>query len=187
MIVRLKYVCSGACECVRVCTCPILNIVHAVVWCLVEQDRAFRIGQRRDVEVYRLLSVGTIEEIVYLRQVGVGGGGVLPLVVCCICSTDCATRRAQVYKQQIEAKVTTGGDVPLLFSGVQKDSSHKGELFGMENLLSYKPAGHCHGLLRRNPHVKIDMRTHRPLNMISCSVVFPGKQVQFFACLVVVV
>lgn len=31
--------------------------------------RAYRIGQRRDVRVYRLISLGTIEEMMYLRQV----------------------------------------------------------------------------------------------------------------------
>jgi len=33
------------------------------------QDRAFRIGQRRHVKVYRLLSAGSMEEIIYQRQV----------------------------------------------------------------------------------------------------------------------
>lgn len=32
-------------------------------------SRAYRIGQRRDVRVYRLISSGTIEEMMYLRQV----------------------------------------------------------------------------------------------------------------------
>nr|XP_058956968.1 DNA excision repair protein ERCC-6-like 2 isoform X2 [Pocillopora verrucosa] len=36
---------------------------------LQAQDRAYRIGQRRDVKVYRLISLGTIEEMMYLRQV----------------------------------------------------------------------------------------------------------------------
>lgn len=36
---------------------------------LQAQDRSFRIGQTRVVEVYRLLGAGTIEEQVYLRQV----------------------------------------------------------------------------------------------------------------------
>jgi len=33
------------------------------------QDRAYRIGQRRNVSVYRLISVGTIEENIYMRQI----------------------------------------------------------------------------------------------------------------------
>ncbi|KAI1258625.1 P-loop containing nucleoside triphosphate hydrolase protein [Xylariaceae sp. FL1019] len=36
---------------------------------LQAQDRAYRIGQTRDVDVYRLISVGTIEEITYARQI----------------------------------------------------------------------------------------------------------------------
>jgi len=36
---------------------------------LQAQDRSFRIGQTRVVEVYRLLGAGTIEEQVYMRQV----------------------------------------------------------------------------------------------------------------------
>ena len=31
--------------------------------------RAYRIGQRRNVQVYRLVSAGTIEENMYLRQI----------------------------------------------------------------------------------------------------------------------
>lgn len=33
------------------------------------QDRAYRIGQERDVKVFRLVCPGTIEEMKYLRQV----------------------------------------------------------------------------------------------------------------------
>lgn len=36
---------------------------------LQAQDRAYRIGQHRDVRVYRLISTGCIEENMYLRQV----------------------------------------------------------------------------------------------------------------------
>ena len=32
-------------------------------------DRAYRLGSRRDVNVYRLISAGTMEEIVYSRQI----------------------------------------------------------------------------------------------------------------------
>ena len=32
------------------------------------QDRAYRIGQRHDVKVYRLVSSNTVEEVVYQRQ-----------------------------------------------------------------------------------------------------------------------
>ena len=33
------------------------------------QDRAYRIGQRRHVDVFRMVSIGTMEETIYLRQV----------------------------------------------------------------------------------------------------------------------
>ncbi len=36
---------------------------------LQAQDRAYRIGQTRDVAVYRLITAGTLEENIYLRQV----------------------------------------------------------------------------------------------------------------------
>lgn len=36
---------------------------------LQAQDRAYRLGQDRDVSVYRLVATGTIEETVYSRQV----------------------------------------------------------------------------------------------------------------------
>lgn len=32
------------------------------------KDRAFRIGQKRDVHVYRLVALGSLEELVYHRQ-----------------------------------------------------------------------------------------------------------------------
>lgn len=36
---------------------------------LQAQDRSYRIGQKRDVHVYRLISSGCIEENIYLRQI----------------------------------------------------------------------------------------------------------------------
>ncbi|CAN0317407.1 unnamed protein product, partial [Hapterophycus canaliculatus] len=36
---------------------------------LQAQDRAYRIGQKNKVAVYRLLSKGTIEEMCYMRQI----------------------------------------------------------------------------------------------------------------------
>lgn len=37
---------------------------------LQAMDRAFRIGQQRTVEVYRLIGLGTLEELKYERQSG---------------------------------------------------------------------------------------------------------------------
>ena len=36
---------------------------------LQAQDRSYRLGQERDVAVYRLIATGTIEEQVYTRQI----------------------------------------------------------------------------------------------------------------------
>ena len=36
---------------------------------LQAQDRSFRFGQRRHVIVYRLLAAGSLEELVYSRQI----------------------------------------------------------------------------------------------------------------------
>ncbi|KAF8890663.1 P-loop containing nucleoside triphosphate hydrolase protein [Infundibulicybe gibba] len=69
--------------------------------------RAFRFGQTRDVAVFRLLGAGSVEELIYARQ---------------------------IYKQQqmaigYEASVQT-----RYFEGIQGDVAKKGELFGIENI-----------------------------------------------------
>lgn len=79
------------------------------------QDRSFRIGQKRDVEVTRLVARGTIEELIYQRQV----------------------YKVQLKKQTLEA-TELGEDQPQIFRGVDKDKNRKGELFGIENLLKFK-------------------------------------------------
>ncbi|KAF2786391.1 hypothetical protein K505DRAFT_380308 [Melanomma pulvis-pyrius CBS 109.77] len=83
---------------------------------LQAQDRAYRIGQTRDVEVFRLVSAGTIEEIVYARQ---------------------------IYKQQQANIAYTASDERRYFKGVMdggKDGKN-GELFGLENLFSFDENG----------------------------------------------
>ncbi|KAI5842765.1 putative DNA excision repair protein [Tricharina praecox] len=78
---------------------------------LQAQDRAYRIGQTRDVEVFRLISTGTIEEIVYARQ---------------------------VYKQQ-QASIGYNASVERrYFTGVMGDKTNKGELFGLKNLFTFQ-------------------------------------------------
>jgi len=77
---------------------------------LQAQDRAYRIGQVRDVDVFRLVSAGTIEEIVYARQ---------------------------IYKQQQANIGYNASSERRYFKGVQQDSNRKGEIFGLANLFSY--------------------------------------------------
>ncbi|KAI1501899.1 P-loop containing nucleoside triphosphate hydrolase protein [Biscogniauxia marginata] len=77
---------------------------------LQAQDRAYRIGQVRDVDVYRLISTGTIEEITYARQ---------------------------IYKQQQANIGYSASNERRYFKGVQQDKDRKGEIFGIHNLLTY--------------------------------------------------
>ncbi|KAF2138272.1 uncharacterized protein K452DRAFT_361349 [Aplosporella prunicola CBS 121167] len=78
---------------------------------LQAQDRAYRIGQTRDVEVFRLVSAGTIEEIVYARQ---------------------------IYKQQQANIGYNASSERRYFHGVQNQSEKKGEIFGLANLFSFQ-------------------------------------------------
>ncbi|KAI8972582.1 P-loop containing nucleoside triphosphate hydrolase protein [Trametes punicea] len=74
---------------------------------LQAMDRAYRFGQTRDVAVYRLLGAGSIEELIYARQ---------------------------VYKQQ---QMQVGYNASLqtrYFEGVQGDKRKQGELFGIKNI-----------------------------------------------------
>ncbi|OAA42268.1 SNF2-related protein [Metarhizium rileyi] len=77
---------------------------------LQAQDRAYRIGQTRDVEVFRLISQSTVEEIVYARQ---------------------------VYKQQQANIGYTASSERRYFKGVQHDEDRKGEIFGLSNIFTY--------------------------------------------------
>ncbi|KAL8695080.1 MAG: hypothetical protein Q9218_000358 [Villophora microphyllina] len=78
---------------------------------LQAQDRAYRIGQVRDVEVFRLVSAGTIEEIVYARQ---------------------------IYKQQQANIGYTASNERRYFKGVQDRKDNKGEIFGLANLFAFQ-------------------------------------------------
>lgn len=78
---------------------------------LQAQDRAYRIGQIRDVEVFRLVSSGTIEEVVYARQ---------------------------IYKQQQANIGYTASTERRYFKGVQDQTSQKGEIFGLANLFQFQ-------------------------------------------------
>ncbi|KIJ61227.1 hypothetical protein HYDPIDRAFT_97032 [Hydnomerulius pinastri MD-312] len=74
---------------------------------LQAMDRAYRFGQTRDVHVYRLLGAGSIEELIYARQ---------------------------LYKQQQMAIGYQASVQTRYFSGVQGDTSRQGELFGIKNI-----------------------------------------------------
>ncbi|XP_078433427.1 switch 2 [Wolffia australiana] len=74
---------------------------------LQAQDRSFRYGQKRHVVVFRLLAAGSVEELVYTRQ---------------------------VYKQQLSNIAVSGKMEKRYFEGVQDCKEFQGELFGICNL-----------------------------------------------------
>lgn len=74
---------------------------------LQAQDRSFRFGQKRHVVVFRLLAAGSLEELVYSRQ---------------------------VYKQQLSNIAVSGKMEKRYFEGVQDCKQFQGELFGICNL-----------------------------------------------------
>ncbi|XP_061673844.1 DNA excision repair protein ERCC-6-like 2 isoform X2 [Syngnathoides biaculeatus] len=109
-------------------------------------DRAYRIGQCKDVTVFRLISLGTVEEITYLRQ---------------------------VYKQQLQSSVVGAECARRYFDAVQ--GTHKGELFGIQNLFRLQTQGTCltrklleregqveAGVMTTSTHTNVDeeMKTH---------------------------
>ncbi|KAG8991647.1 hypothetical protein FRB94_000918 [Tulasnella sp. JGI-2019a] len=76
---------------------------------LQAMDRAYRFGQVRDVSVYRLLGAGSLEELVYARQ---------------------------LYKQQQMRIGYDASHQTRLFAGVQGETEKQGELFGIKNILT---------------------------------------------------
>lgn len=72
-------------------------------------DRAYRFGQTRDVSVFRLLGAGSIEELIYARQ---------------------------VYKQQQMQVGYNASFQTRYFEGVQGEKTKQGELFGIKNIFT---------------------------------------------------
>uniref|UniRef100_A0A8C8X672 DNA excision repair protein ERCC-6-like 2 n=1 Tax=Panthera leo TaxID=9689 RepID=A0A8C8X672_PANLE len=97
-------------------------------------DRAYRIGQCRDVKVFRLISLGTVEEIMYLRQ---------------------------VYKQQLHCVVVGSENAKRYFEAVQGSKEHRGELFGVYNLFKLRSQASCltRDILEREGKVEAGIMT----------------------------
>uniref|UniRef100_A0A8C4RZX1 Excision repair cross-complementation group 6-like 2 n=1 Tax=Erpetoichthys calabaricus TaxID=27687 RepID=A0A8C4RZX1_ERPCA len=97
-------------------------------------DRAYRIGQCRDVKVFRLISLGTVEEIIYLRQ---------------------------VYKQQLQCAVIGRENAKRYFDAVQGSDDHRGELFGIKNFFQFSTSGTCltRNILQRDGQVEAGILT----------------------------
>ncbi|KAG5841264.1 hypothetical protein ANANG_G00197710 [Anguilla anguilla] len=99
-------------------------------------DRAYRIGQCRDVTVFRLISLGSVEEVIYLRQ---------------------------VYKQQLQSSVLGKEHARRYFEAVQGSDGHRGELFGIRNLFRLQTRGTCltRQILEREGRVEVGVMTAR--------------------------
>ncbi|XP_043103741.1 DNA excision repair protein ERCC-6-like 2 [Puntigrus tetrazona] len=99
-------------------------------------DRVYRIGQCRDVSVFRLISLGTVEEIIYLRQ---------------------------IYKQQLQSSVLGQENARRYFEAVQGIDGQAGELFGIRNLFRLQTDGTCltHRILEREGRVEVGIMTAR--------------------------
>ncbi|XP_040272919.1 DNA excision repair protein ERCC-6-like 2 isoform X1 [Bufo bufo] len=97
-------------------------------------DRAYRIGQCRDVKVLRLIALGTVEEIIYLRQ---------------------------VYKQQLHCVAIGSENAKRYFKAVQGSKEHKGELFGIHNLFKLRTQGTCltRDILEREGQVEAGIKS----------------------------
>ncbi|XP_051875135.1 DNA excision repair protein ERCC-6-like 2 isoform X2 [Pristis pectinata] len=97
-------------------------------------DRAYRIGQCRDVKVFRLISLGTVEEIMYLRQ---------------------------LYKQQLHCAAVGSENARRYFNAVQGSKEHPGEIFGVQNLFSLRIGGSCltRDIIQREGQVEAGVMT----------------------------
>ncbi|XP_061181749.1 DNA excision repair protein ERCC-6-like 2 [Saccostrea echinata] len=103
---------------------------------LQAQDRAYRIGQWRDVHVYRLISSGTIEENIYLRQ---------------------------VYKQQLDSVAVGTENARRYFRGIAGDRKRYGELFGIKNMfqLHTGDSSRTMEILRQNENLEQSLTEFR--------------------------
>ena len=87
-------------------------------------DRAYRFGQKRDVNVYRLLGAGALEELIYARQIYKQQQMQMwELIIMSIANL------LKLSNRGYEASVQT-----RYFEGVQGSKTHQGELFGLKNL-----------------------------------------------------
>ncbi|WWC70971.1 uncharacterized protein I206_104924 [Kwoniella pini CBS 10737] len=79
-------------------------------------DRAFRIGQKRTVDVYRLIGQGTVEELMYERQ---------------------------IHKQQRSRQLNDGTFESRIHQGFDgaKTAEDQGELFGIQNIFRFDAKG----------------------------------------------
>jgi hypothetical protein len=97
-------------------------------------DRAFRFGQKRSVEVFRFVSKGTIEEVMYERQSKLHCPGT-------------QSSLHAVYKQQRARQLNDGTFERRTHKGFEggQTKSDKGDLFGVHNIFRYNADGFVKG------------------------------------------
>ncbi|KAL9939416.1 hypothetical protein V8E36_001233 [Tilletia maclaganii] len=76
------------------------------------QDRAYRIGQTRDVDVYRLIGSGSLEERIFRRQ---------------------------IFKQQLANLAYGEEKQDRHFEGMKDVQGQDGDLWGLQNLFKFEP------------------------------------------------
>lgn len=91
-------------------------------------DRAYRFGQTRDVHVYRLLGAGSVEELIYARQV------YKQQMMKIGYEASNQTRSVFPRVHQSASPFTWCNEMNRYFHGVQDDKTRRGELFGLENI-----------------------------------------------------
>ena len=95
--------------------------------------RAFRFGQTRDASVYRLLGAGSVEELIYARQIYKQQ----QMEIGYNASIQTRSGIAQLTLTSFPTSSTVGAyHYPMCryFKGVQGDNAKQGELFGIANI-----------------------------------------------------
>lgn len=92
-------------------------------------DRAYRFGQTRDVHVYRLLGCGSLEELIYDRQI-------YKQQQMAIGYTASHQNRCVILIPPVVQCLTSWSYLGSnrYFSGVSGDKQRQGELFGLKNI-----------------------------------------------------
>ena len=92
------------------------------------QDRAYRIGQTKEVQVYRLVTEGTLEELIYMRQL-------YKVNIQNAILQDEGEEEAGDQQQGSDKGKKKGAH---RFEGIMGEKSRQGELFGLYNLMQFE-------------------------------------------------
>ena len=99
------------------------NVLSDPAHDLQAMDRAYRFGQTRDVSVFRLLGAGSVEELIYARQLYKQQQMTI--------GYDASIQTRFGFSNRIYIVLTLKPDFRY-FEGVQNDKTRQGELFGIK-------------------------------------------------------